>query len=249
MAAMCNGIALHGGVIPYCATFLTFHDYMRPSVRLSALMKQRVIYIYTHDSVWLGEDGPTHQPIEHIQSMRSMINVWVVRPADANESAEAWRIALGRDDGPTAICLTRQGLPILDRSVYGSAEGTRRGGYVLADVEAPAAVLVATGSEVDLALKSKAQLESEGIAVRVVSMPCVELFQAQDDAYQASVLPAGVPRVSIEAGVTFGWSDIVGSTGASVGIDRFGASAPGAEVAEKLGMNVANVVQTVRQVI
>ena len=249
MAAMCNGIALHGGVIPYCATFLTFHDYMRPSVRLSALMKQRVIYIYTHDSVWLGEDGPTHQPIEHIQSMRSMINVWVVRPADANESAEAWRLALGRADGPTAICLTRQGLPILDRTVYGSAEGTRRGGYVLDDVEAPAAVLVATGSEVDLALKSKAQLESEGIAVRVVSMPCVELFQRQDATYQESVLPAGIPRVSVEAGVTFGWSDIVGSTGASVGIDRFGASAPGAEVAEKLGMNVANVVQTVRQVI
>ena len=249
MAAMCNGIALHGGVIPYCATFLTFHDYMRPSVRLSALMKQRVIYIYTHDSVWLGEDGPTHQPIEHIQSMRSMINVWVVRPADANESAEAWRIALGRDDGPTAICLTRQGLPILDRSVYGSAEGTRRGGYVLSDAETPAVVLVATGSEVDLALKAEAQLRSEGIATRVVSMPCVELFQAQDAEYRASVLPPGVPRVSIEAGVTFGWSDIVGSTGASVGIDRFGASAPGAEVAEKLGMNVANVVQTVHQVI
>ena len=249
MAAMCNGIALHGGVIPYCATFLTFHDYMRPSVRLSALMKQRVIYIYTHDSVWLGEDGPTHQPVEHIQSMRSMINVWVVRPADANESAEAWRIALGRDDGPTAICLTRQGLPILDRSVYGSAEGTRRGGYVLSDGDAPAAVLVATGSEVDLALKAKAQLESEGVSVRVVSMPCVELFEIQDAEYQTHVLPVGVPRVSIEAGITFGWSGIVGSTGASVGIDRFGASAPGAEVAEKLGMNVANVVQTVRQVI
>ena len=245
MAAMCNGIALHGGVIPYCATFLTFHDYMRPSVRLSALMKQRVIYIYTHDSVWLGEDGPTHQPIEHIQSMRSMINVWVVRPADANESAEAWRIAIGRTDGPTAICLTRQGLPILDRTLYAGAEGTRRGGYILSNVASPDVVLVATGSEVDLALRASEQLQRQGVQARVVSMPCLELFRTQDAEYQAEVLPVGVPRVSIEAGVTFGWSDVVGSTGASVGIDRFGASAPGEVVAEKLGMNVDNVVKTV----
>jgi len=249
MAAMCNGVALHGGMIPYCATFLTFHDYMRPSVRLSALMKQRVIYIYTHDSVWLGEDGPTHQPVEHIQGMRSMINVWVVRPADANESAEAWRIALEREDGPTAICLTRQGLPILDRSVYGDAKGTRKGGYVLADTSDPAVVLIATGSEVDLALKAQSALSDEGITARVVSMPCVELFNEQDTAYKNDVLPQGVPRVSIEAGVTFGWSDIVGSTGASVGIDRFGASAPGSVVADKLGMNVANVVGVVKGVL
>jgi len=249
MAAMCNGIALHGGMIPYCATFLTFHDYMRPAVRLSALMRQRVIYIYTHDSVWLGEDGPTHQPVEHIQSMRSMINVWVVRPADANESAEAWKLALARTDGPTAICLTRQGLPILDRGMYGSAEGTRKGGYVLADVENPAVVLIGTGSEVELAQQSQTALAAEGISARVVSMPCVELFQAQDEAYRAAVLPVGVPRVSIEAGITFGWSEIVGSTGASVGIDRFGASAPGDVVADKLGMNVENVVATVRSVL
>ena len=249
MAAMCNGIALHGGMIPYCATFLTFHDYMRPSVRLSALMKQRVIYIYTHDSVWLGEDGPTHQPVEHIQSMRTMINVWVVRPADANESAEAWRLALQRTDGPTAICLTRQGLPILDRTVYGDAKGTRQGGYVLSDASSPAVVLIATGSEVDLAIKAKAKLGELGIPARVVSMPCVELFLEQTDEYRSQVLPADIPRVSIEAGVTFGWSDIVGSTGASVGIDRFGASAPGAVVAEKLGMSVDNVVRTVRGVL
>ena len=249
MAAMCNGIALHGGVIPYCATFLTFHDYMRPSVRLSALMKQRVIYIYTHDSVWLGEDGPTHQPVEHIQSMRSMINVWVIRPADANESAEAWRIALARDDGPTAICLTRQGLPTLDRSVYGAVEGTRKGGYVLADVDSPDVVLIATGSEVELALRAQDDLRTSGVAARVVSMPCVELFQAQDEAYRAEVLPVGVPRVSVEAGVTFGWSDIVGPGGASVGIDRFGASAPGNVVADKLGMNVPNIVEAVRGVL
>ena len=249
MAAMCNGIALHGGVIPYCATFLTFHDYMRPSVRLSALMGQRVVYIYTHDSVWLGEDGPTHQPVEHIQSMRSMINVWVVRPADANESAEAWKIALGRTNGPTAICLTRQGLPILDRDTYASAEGTRNGGYVLADVESPDVVLIATGSEVELALQSREALAADGVAARVVSMPCVELFQEQTAEYRESVLPTDVPRVSIEAGITFGWSEIVGRDGASVGIDRYGASAPGDVVADKLGMNVAGVVAAVRRVI
>lgn len=249
MAAMCNGIALHGGMIPYCATFLTFHDYMRPAVRLSALMRQRVIYIYTHDSVWLGEDGPTHQPVEHIQAMRSMINVWVVRPADANESAEAWRIALGRTDGPTAICLTRQGLDILDRNVFGSASGTAKGGYVLIDDPGAQVVLVATGSEVDLALESREALNARGIAVRVVSMPCVELFMAQDEAYQAAVLPVNTPRVSIEAGITFGWSEVVGSSGASVGIDRYGASAPGSVVADKLGMNVDAVVAAVSGVL
>ncbi len=247
MAAMCNGIALHGGAIPYCATFLTFHDYMRPSVRLSALMGLRVIYIYTHDSVWLGEDGPTHQPVEHIQGMRSMINVWVVRPADANESAEAWRIALRRTDGPTAICLTRQGLEIFDRKVLGDVSGTAKGGYVLADVQAPQVVLIATGSEVELAMASRAAMPN--LAVRVVSMPCVELFQAQSQSYKDAVLPPGVPRVSIEAGVTFGWSDIVGSTGASVGIDRFGASAPGEVVAQKLGMTVEAVCHAVEGVL
>ena len=250
MAAMCNGIALHGGVIPYCATFLTFHDYMRPSVRLSALMRQRVIYIYTHDSVWLGEDGPTHQPVEHIQSMRSMMNVWVVRPADANESAEAWRIALDRHDGPTAICLTRQGLTILDRDRFASAAGTRNGGYVLNEGSGvPDVVLIATGSEVELALTAHDQLQEQGIAARVVSMPCVELFMKQEQGYRDSVLPPDVPRVSIEAGITFGWADIVGSTGASVGIDRFGASAPGSIVADKLGMNVESVLAAVQRVI
>jgi transketolase len=257
MAAMCNGMALHGGMLPYCATFLTFHDYMRPSVRLSALMKTPVVYVYTHDSVWLGEDGPTHQPVEHLQSMRAMINVWVVRPADANETAEAWRIALARRDGPTAICLTRQGLPIYDRTEFGAASGARKGGYILADSSdeqgssptTPDVVLIATGSEVDLAVRSREALQSEGISARVVSMPCVELFREQSEDYRASVLPANVRRVSIEAGITFGWADIVGSDGASVGIDRYGASAPGAEVADKLGMNVDNVLAAVHRVI
>ena len=250
MAAMCNGTALHGGASPYCATFLTFHDYMRPSVRLSALMNQQVIYIYTHDSVWLGEDGPTHQPVEHLQSMRAMMNVWVVRPADANESAQAWAIALERKDGPTAICLTRQGLPILDRDEYAPADGARKGGYTLKETKGePAVILVATGSEVELALESSETLEARGIATRVVSMPCVELFKQQDSAYQRDVLPPSVPKVSIEAGVTFGWGDVVGANGTSVGIDRFGASAPGAVVAEKLGMTVDGVVRAVQSVL
>jgi transketolase len=237
-------------MIPYCATFLTFHDYMRPSVRLSALMGLQVVYVYTHDSVWLGEDGPTHQPVEQIQAMRSMINVWVVRPADANESAEAWKLALARKDGPTALCLTRQGLVTLDRNVYGDASGTQRGGYVLIDTDgAPDVVLIGTGSEVELALSARDALAAEGIGARVVSMPCVELYLEQDDGYRNDVLPQGTPRVSIEAGVTFGWAGIVGSNGASVGIDRYGASAPGAVVADKLGMNVANVVATVKRVV
>ncbi|MGB0641070.1 MAG: transketolase, partial [Myxococcota bacterium] len=215
MAAMCNGMALHGGLIPYCATFLTFHDYMRPSVRLSALMNTQVIYIYTHDSVWLGEDGPTHQPVEHLQSMRAMINVWVVRPADANETAEAWRLAIQRRDGPTTICLTRQGLPIFDRSTLGAASGVRNGGYTLADTDgAPSVVLIGTGSEVELAMQARQALADEGIAARVVSMPCVELFREQSSEYQDAVLPPNVPRVSIEAGITFGWADVVGSDGA-----------------------------------
>jgi transketolase len=243
-------MALHGGTIPYCATFLTFHDYMRPSVRLSALMSQQVLYVYTHDSVWLGEDGPTHQPIEHFAAMRSMINVWVVRPADANECAEAWRIALARTDGPTALCLTRQGLPTLDRTTYGAASGTRYGGYVLSEGSGAAqAVLIATGSEVELALEAQCALAGEGIDVRVVSMPCVELFYEQTEEYQASVLGDNLPRISIEAGVTYGWAAMVGSAGASVGIDRYGASAPGSVVAKKLGMNVENVVGTVKRVI
>ncbi len=250
MAAMCNGMALHGGTIPYCATFLTFHDYMRPSVRLSALMNQQVVYVYTHDSVWLGEDGPTHQPVEHLAAMRSMINVWVVRPADANESAEAWRIALRRTDGPTALCLTRQGLNIVDRGSFGSASGTRRGGYVLRDPAGPAdVVLIATGSEVDLAIAAQNELGTQGIHARVVSMPCVELFETQPESYRSEVLGSGIPRVSIEAGVTYGWARLVGTSGASVGIDRYGASAPGAVVAEKLGMSVDNVVATVKQVL
>jgi transketolase len=250
MGALCNGLSLHGGVRPYCATFLVFHDYMRPSVRLAALMGLPVIYIYTHDSIFLGEDGPTHQPIEHMMAMRSIPNLWVVRPGDANETAEAWKMALTRTDGPVALCLTRQGLPVLDRSNMGAATELSRGAYVLSEAqEQPELVLIATGSEVELALEAQGVLAGEGIAARVVSMPCWESFDSQDSSYREQVLPRGLPRVSIEAGSTFGWARYVGIEGASVGIDRFGASAPGPVVAAELGIRVDNVVDRARGVL
>jgi transketolase len=244
MASISNGLSLHGGVVPYCATFLTFHDYMRPAVRLAAIMHRPVVYVYTHDSVWLGEDGPTHQPIEHLMAMRAMPNLWVVRPADANETVAAWKLALARRDGPTALCLTRQNLPVLANT----GPGLERGAYVLADEPEIHVVLIATGSEVALALQAKDVLGQEGIRARVVSMPCTALFDRQDAAYRSSVLPTGVPRVSIEAGTTFGWERWVDG-GISIGIDRFGASAPGAVVADKLGLNVPNVVAKTRELL
>lgn len=241
MAAISNGLVLHGGVQPYCATFLAFHDYMRPSVRLAALMHQPVVYVYTHDSIFLGEDGPTHQPVEQLMAMRSLPGLWVVRPADPRETVQAWKLALARRDGPTALCLTRQNLPALDADVT----GLHQGAYVLAEARdaAPAVVLVATGSEVHLALAARAELQAQGLPTRVVSMPCWEAFEAQDAEVQDAVLPPGVPTVSVEAGVSFGWSRWAD---ASVGIDRFGASAPAEIVAEKLGLTVDNVVATVR---
>ncbi len=248
MAAVCNGLCLHGGFRPFNATFLVFHDYHRPSFRLSALMHLPVVYVYTHDSVWVGEDGPTHQPIETLQAIRLVPNAWLVRPADANEVNEAWAMALARRDGPVALALTRQNLPTLDRGVLAPASGIRRGGYVLREAEGAQATLVATGSEVHLALEAADVLAGQGIVVRVVNMACTALFDAQPRAYRAEVLGA-VPRVSVEAGTTVGWERYVGLDGASVGIDRFGASAPGKLVAERLGMNVDNVVRTVRGVV
>ncbi len=249
MAAICNGLALHGGVRPYGATFLIFHDYMRPAVRLSALMKQPVVYVYTHDSVWVGEDGPTHQPIETLQAMRLIPNVRVIRPADANEANEAWRLALSHTSGPTALALTRQNLTTLDRAVYPPANSIAKGAYVLRDVTNPAVVIIGTGSEVHLALEAAEKLAAEGIAARVVNMACQDLFDEQDAAYKISVLPRGVPRVSVEAGTTRGWERYVGLDGASVGIDRFGASAPGKTVCEKLGVNVGAVVAAAKGVV
>jgi transketolase len=249
MAAIANGLSLHGGLRAFCGTFLIFHDYMRPAVRLASLMHQPVVYVYTHDSVWVGEDGPTHQPIETLQSIRLIPNIRLMRPADANETNEAWKLALSRNDGPTALALTRQNLPTLDRSVYPPASSITKGGYVLRDAPDAKVVIIGTGSEVHVALEAADVLAAEGIAARVVNMACCELFDAQDAAYKASVLPRALPRVSVEAGVTKGWERYVGLDGASVGIDRFGASAPGKVVAEKLGINVPNVVAAAKRAI
>jgi len=251
MGAAVNGMALHGGVIPFGATFLVFSDYMRPSLRLAALMGLNTRYVYTHDSIGLGEDGPTHQPVEHLAALRAIPGFAVFRPADANETRTCWRAAL-EWHGPAALALTRQNVPTLDRTVLGAAELALRGGYVLADADggAPEVILMATGSEVSLALEAREQLASEGVRARVVSMPCFELFDAQDDAYRESVLPRAVrARVAVEAGVRQGWEGDVGFDGGYVTLDRFGASAPAEELYEKLGITAAHVVSEAKRVI
>lgn len=239
MGAILNGMARHGGVIPFGATFFIFTDYMRPSIRLAALMGCRVVYVLTHDSVGLGEDGPTHQPIEHLASLRAMPNLYVFRPADANETAAAWRLALERTKGPTAIVLTRQKIPVLPPSSVHGDDGVDRGAYILSDTGEgrPDVLLLASGSEVHVALAAKKLLSAEGVAARVVSMPCWERFEEQPGKYREAVLPpAVVARVSVEAGSTFGWERYVGDRGASIGIDRFGASAPGERIFRELGI-------------
>jgi transketolase len=244
MGSSVNGICLHGGIVrPYGSTFLIFSDYMRPAIRLSALMNIPVAWIFTHDSVGLGEDGPTHQPVEHYMALRAIPNLTVIRPADANETSMAWRSTL-EAEGPVAMLLTRQNVPVLDP---GPTKGALRGAYVLADADGgePDAILIATGSEVAVALEARELLAEKGIASRVVSMPSWEIFEGQDEEYKDSVLPPNVEtRVSVEAGVTLGWERYVGFNGASIGIERFGASAPGETVLEKLGINPENVVNT-----
>ncbi len=239
MGAIVNGLAVHGGLRPYGATFFVFSDYMRPAVRLSALMEAPSIWVFTHDSVFLGEDGPTHQPIEHLASLRAMPGLWVIRPADASETVEAWEVALARTDGPVALVLTRQGVPVLDRE----PGGVSRGGYVVRPGDD--VVLVASGSEVHVALGAADLLLGRGISAQVVSLPCWELFFAQDDAYRDSVLGDGLPRVSVEAAATFGWERVVGSDGLVVGVDRFGASAPGGVIAERFGFTADQVADRV----
>jgi transketolase len=245
MGAVLNGMALHGGLRPFGGTFLVFSDYMRPAIRLAALMEQPVIYVFTHDSVWVGEDGPTHQPVEHLLALRAIPGLVVLRPADANETAAAWAVALERTAGPTALLLSRQGLPVLKRAREIGSEGVARGAYILSDAESgtPAVVVIATGGEVTLAIDAAAELAGRGIEARVVSMPSWELFAEQSEDYRRRVLPPTVPRLAVEAGVTLGWRDIVGDTGAVIGIDRFGASAPGAEVVERFGLTVEAVVK------
>ena len=243
MGSIAVGMALHGGVIPYTATFFIFSDYMRPPMRLAALMGQRAIFVFTHDSVALGEDGPTHQPIEQLIGLRAVPNLVVIRPADATETAEAWKAALERRDGPTALVLTRQGMPVLDRTAYASAAGLQRGGYVLREAPGdPQAILIATGSEVQIALDAAKLLDDRGVAARVVSLPSWELFDAQPASYRESVLPRGVrARVSVEAAGTLGWERYVGLDGASVGVDRFGASASYKRIYQELGLTPEHV--------
>lgn len=234
MGAILNGMSLHGGIIPYGGTFLVFADYMRPAIRLAALMNQGVIYVFTHDSIGLGEDGPTHQPIEHLLSLRAIPNLVVFRPADAWETAVAWKIAIARRNGPTALALTRQKLPLLNREVTHQAV---HGGYVLADVANPQIILMGSGSEVHLALGAQKLLAEKGVAARVVSLPSWELFNAQPRAYRNAVLPPEITaRVAIEAGVTLGWEQYVGAQGAILGINRFGASAPYERIYQEFGL-------------
>ena len=247
MTAIANGIALHGGLIPYTATFLVFSDYARNAIRMAALMKLRQIMVYTHDSIGLGEDGPTHQPVEHVACLRLIPNVDVWRPADASETAVAWLAAIERRDGPTVLALSRQNLPAVTAGVVPTS--IRRGAYVLADCAAPQIVLIATGSEVGLALDACRALADDGVAVRVVSMPCAEVFDRQDTAWKEAVLPRAVPRVAIEAGVSSFWRKYVGLDGAVIGIDRFGESAPADQLFDFFGFTVANVVTTVKSLL
>ncbi len=252
MGAITNGMSVYGGVVPYAGTFLIFSDYMRPAVRLSALSHYPAIWIYTHDSIGLGEDGPTHQPVEHLAALRAIPNLVVIRPADANEVTEAWKVAIARRHGPTALILTRQAVPILDRAIYGPASGVSRGAYVLADFgdEAPELILMASGSEVSLITQAGERLASEGVNLRLVSFPSWELFEAQDDEYRNQVLPPDIKaRLVVEAGVSQGWERWVGDEGAYITVERFGASAPYKTIFEHYGLTVDHVVEKARELL
>ncbi|WP_343819700.1 transketolase [Castellaniella daejeonensis] len=257
MAAIMNGIALHGGYLPFGGTFLTFSDYSRNALRMAALMKQRVVHVFTHDSIGLGEDGPTHQSIEHAGSLRLIPNLHVWRPCDTTETAVAWQSALSRpaslgtavkDGGPSALLLSRQNLPFVARDAA-TTEAIARGGYVLRDMVGARAVLIATGSEVELVLQAQDRLAARGVATRVVSMPCTQVFDAQDAAWRESVLPAGLPRVAVEAGGTATWYKYVGTTGAVVGIDTYGESAPAGELFKHFGLTADHVAAVVEQIL
>jgi transketolase len=257
MGATLTGISLNGGLIPFGGTFMTFSDYMRPAIRLAALSEVQVIYVFTHDSVGLGEDGPTHQPIEHLAALRAIPHLFVIRPADSHEVREAWRIAILRRNGPTALALTRQKLDLIDRTKFAKADGLRKGAYVLAEamtsdgnVATPRIILIATGSEVSLAMEAREKLQAENTPTRVVSMPCWELFDEQTQNYRDEVLPPAITaRLSIEAGVPQGWDKYVGTKGDIIGLDRFGASAPGDIALRELGFNVENVLKHARELV
>jgi len=251
MGAVANGMALHGGAIPFTATFLVFSDYMRPAIRLGSLMGQQVIYVFTHDSIGVGEDGPTHQPIEQLMALREIPGLVVSRPADATETVEAWRAAMSRQDGPTVMAFTRQNLPVLDRTKLSPASGVIKGGYILWESSnSPQVIIIATGSEVHIALEAGQKLEGEGIAARVVSMPSWELFDVQPKEYRDQVLPPSLrARVSVEAGTTKGWERYVGLDGASVGMTGFGASAPIGILYEKFGITAERVAEESRKLV
>ena len=248
MGAILNGASLHGGLIPFGGTFLIFSDYMRPPIRLAALMRRRAIYVYTHDSIGLGEDGPTHQPIEQLSALRCIPNNTVMRPADANETAEAWRFAMTHPDGPVALVLSRQKLPFIDRIRYASARGVARGAYVLADAPggAPQIVLLASGSEVSIILDAQTQLAAAGIRARAVSAPSLEVFARQSAEYRATVLTDGIPRVAIEAAHPMSWYQWVGGNGTVIGLDHFGASAPARRIYQEFGLTAAHVIEAAR---
>jgi transketolase len=249
MAAIGNGLALHGGFIPYSGTFLTFSDYSRNALRMAALMKARNIFVFTHDSIGLGEDGPTHQAVEHVASLRLIPHMDVWRPCDTVETAIAWAAAIERKDGPSALALSRQTLPFVKRAAPAIA-AIRRGGYVISEsAQGAQAAIIATGSEVSIALAAQKSLAEAGIAVRVVSMPCTSLFDRQDAAWRESVLPKGLPRVAIEAGVTDYWRKYVGLEGEVVGVDRFGESAPAPDVYKFLGIDAEHLVAAVKRVV
>jgi len=252
MGAILNGMALSGALIPYGGTFLVFSDYMRPAIRLAAMMGLPVIYVFTHDSIGLGEDGPTHQPIEQLSSLRAVPNLMVIRPADAQETVEAWKIALSRRDGPTALILTRQKLPIIDRDRYAKASELQLGAYILADApeSKPELILIGTGSEVPLLLSAYEQLLDQGIQVRVVNVPCWELFEMQSHEYHEKVLPSYVnARLAVEAGCPYGWERYTGTQGKIIGIERFGASAPGEELFQQFGFTVEHVIKDAKELL
>jgi transketolase len=251
MAAALNGLAHTPGLIPFGGTFMIFADYMRPPMRLAAMMGLGTIYVLTHDSIGLGEDGPTHQPIEQLPNLRAVPNLTVIRPGDANETLEAWKAAISNRQGPTALILTRQGLPTLDRSIVGAAEGLHQGGYVLAKEQGELqAIIIASGSEVPLALAAQEKLQQEGVGIRVVSLPSWELFEKQPQEYRDQVLPpACLNRVAVEAASTFGWERYVGFKGKMIGMQSYGASAPANQLMEKFGFTVGNVVDTIKSLL
>ncbi len=252
MGAIVNGMSVHGGVIPYGGTFLIFSDYMRPAIRLSALSQYPSIWVYTHDSIGLGEDGPTHQPIEHLAALRAIPHLVTIRPADANEVREAWKVAIERRQGPTALIFSRQNTPTLDRNVYAPAEGLRRGAYVLADLGdgQPELILMASGTEVGLIVEAGARLAAEGVNLRLVSFPSWELFESQAQSYRQQVLlPVVKARLAVEAGVAQGWERWVGDAGTTITLDRFGASAPYERIYQELGFTADHIIEVARSLI